>query len=76
MLQKIVRLQKLNSFAKTRGQSLAQMAISWLLKDNRITSVLIGVSRPEQLYDNVKALKETYFSIDEREEIEAILANK
>ena len=49
-------LRLLNEMAQQRGQSMAQMALSWLLKDNRVTSVLIGASRPEQLEENVQAL--------------------
>lgn len=50
-------LRLLNEMAQARGQTMAQMALSWLLKDERVTSVLIGASRPEQLEENVQALK-------------------
>lgn len=70
---KIKRIQKLNDLAKKRGQSLAQMALAWLLKDNRITSVLVGASRPEQLADSLKCLDNLKFSEPELEEIEKIL---
>ncbi|TAN21759.1 MAG: L-glyceraldehyde 3-phosphate reductase [Chitinophagaceae bacterium] len=70
---KIKRIQKLNDLAKKRGQSLAQMALAWLLKDNRITSVLVGASRPEQLADSLKCLDNLNFSEQELEEIEKIL---
>jgi L-glyceraldehyde 3-phosphate reductase len=66
----------LNGIAKKRGQSLAQMAIAWLLKDDRITTVLVGVSKPEQLADNVKALDNIQFTKEELDAIEAILKNK
>lgn len=66
-------LKELNSMALERGQSLAQMAISWLLKDRRVTSVLIGVSRISQLTDNLKALENKNFSSDELDIIENIL---
>ena len=69
-------VRALNGIAKKRGQSLAQMAIAWLLKDERITTVLVGVSKAEQLADNVKALENTKFSKEELDEIEAILKNK
>ena len=70
---KLKMISQLNEIAKKRGQSLAQMAIAWLLKDPRITSVLIGVSKPEQLDDNVAAVKNSYFSTDEITDIKAIL---
>ncbi len=70
------RLQKihaLNNIAQQRGQSLAQMALAWLLKDNRVTSVLIGASRPEQLLDSLQCLQHTEFSTDELKAIEDVL---
>lgn len=67
------KVRKLNEIATDRGQSLAQMAIAWLLKDDRITSVLVGVSRISQLEDNLKALKNLSFSEDELKAIEEIL---
>lgn len=69
----IDKVRALNGIAKKRGQSLAQMAIAWLLKDERITTVLVGVSKAEQLADNVQALKNTKFSKEELDDIEAIL---
>jgi L-glyceraldehyde 3-phosphate reductase len=71
--EKLEMIGKLNEIALKRGQSLAQMAIVWLLKDPRITSVLIGVSRPEQLDDNVAAVKNSQFTADELAQIKAIL---
>ena len=67
------KVRKLNTIAEKRGQSLAQMAIAWLLKDDRITTVLVGVSRPEQLVDNVNTIKNLNFSESELKEIETIL---
>lgn len=58
-------LRLLNEMAQQRGQSMAQMALSWLLKDDRVTSVLIGASRTEQLEENVKALENLRFSAEE-----------
>jgi L-glyceraldehyde 3-phosphate reductase len=58
----VENLKKLNSIAEQRGQTLAQMALSWILKDNRITSVLIGASKVSQLEENVKALANCKFS--------------
>ena len=69
----VEKVQKLNEIAEKRDQSLAQMAISWLLKDERITSVLIGVSRISQLQDNLDGLKNRSFSKNELHQIERIL---
>ena len=71
--EKLEMIGKLNEIALERGQTLAQMAISWLLKDQRITSVLIGVSRPEQLDDNVAAVKNSSFSPEEVTKIKTVL---
>ncbi|MEX0315103.1 MAG: L-glyceraldehyde 3-phosphate reductase [Allomuricauda sp.] len=68
------KVQKLDAIANSRNQSLAQMALAWVLKDERITTVLIGASRTEQLLDNIKALDNLTFSKGELDEIEAILA--
>ncbi|MEJ7737334.1 MAG: L-glyceraldehyde 3-phosphate reductase [Chitinophagaceae bacterium] len=67
------KIQRLNAMALDRGQTLAQMALAWLLKDNRITSVLIGVSKPEQLTDSLLCLANTDFSDEELNKIEEIL---
>ena len=64
---------KLNELALKRGQTLAQMAISWLLKDNRITSVLVGASSSKQLLDNLGSLKNLSFTAEELHKIETIL---
>lgn len=69
----IQKIQKLNEMAQRRGQTLAQMAISWLLKDPRITSVLIGASRTSQLLDSLEALKNKEYSNEELVQIEQIL---
>lgn len=66
-------VRQLNALAQQRGQSLAQMAISWILRDRRITSVLIGASRPEQIQQNVAALKSAGFTAEELAKIDAIL---
>lgn len=70
----IVQLQELNNLAQERGQSLAQMALSWILKDQRITSVLVGASKPAQLADSLKCLDRLDFSTSELQQIENILA--
>ncbi|MGY4384183.1 L-glyceraldehyde 3-phosphate reductase [Pedobacter sp. UYP24] len=74
-VEKIMQLTKLNEVAKSRGQKLAQMALSWILKDERITSVLVGASRPEQLADSLKCLDNIDFSAAELKKIEDILAS-
>ncbi len=67
------KIESLNQIAKRRGQSLAQMAIAWVLRHSQVTSALIGVSRAEQLQDNLAALKNLQISKDELEEIEHVL---
>ena len=69
----IGKIKQLNALAEQRGQTLAQMALAWLLKDNRVTSVLIGASKPAQLADSLKALDNIDFSSEELEKIEVIL---
>ncbi len=68
-------LRLLNEMAQQRGQSMAQMALSWLLKDDRVTSVLIGASRTEQLEENVKALENLRFSAEELAAIDKHVAD-
>ena len=67
------QIQHLNELAQSRGQSLAQMALAWLLKDPRVTSVLIGASKPEQLTDSLRCLESPAFSPEELNGIEQIL---
>jgi len=71
--EKIAKVIKLNELAIKRGQNLAQMALSWILKDDRITSVLIGVSKPEQVTDSIKCLENISFSAEELNTINSIL---
>ena len=66
----------LNDIAQQRGQSLAQMALVWVLRDARVTSALIGASRPEQIAENIAALECRDFAEDELKAIEAILADQ
>jgi len=68
-------LRLLNEMAQKRGQSMAQMALSWLLKDDRVTSVLIGASRPEQLEENVAALGNLHFTAEELAAIDKHVAD-
>jgi len=71
--ERISQITRLNEIAINRGQTLAQMALAWLLKDKRVTSVLIGASRPEQLSDSLKCLDNIEFSVEELAKIEEIL---
>lgn len=68
------KVRALGEIAGERGQSLAQMALAWILRDGDITSVLIGASKPSQILDNVGMLSNLDFSGEERERIERILA--
>lgn len=69
----VKQMQQLNEIAKNRNQSLAQMAVAWLLKDKRVTSVLVGVSKVSQLKDNLAATTNIEFSKDELKKIDEIL---
>jgi L-glyceraldehyde 3-phosphate reductase len=69
----IESIKKLDNIAKTRNQSLAQMAIAWLLKDSRVTSVLVGASSAEQLRDNLKSIDNSKFTDKEKNDIDLIL---
>ena len=73
VLENLPKIKALNEIALERGQSLAQMAISWILKDDRITSVLIGASKTAQIEDSLKAIDNTTFTKDELEKIEGVL---
>ncbi|MFB4360901.1 L-glyceraldehyde 3-phosphate reductase [Pantoea sp. BS_8] len=72
--EKMARVRKLNDLAEQRGQKLAQMALTWVLRDPRITSVLIGASKTAQIDDAVQMLTQSPLSTDELAAIEAILA--
>lgn len=67
------KIQKLNAIAKQRGQSLAQMALSWLYSREGITSVLIGASKPEQIIENLKMTENLHFTEEECSAIDAIV---
>lgn len=71
--ERIEKITALNNIAQQRDQKLAHMALSWILKDKRITSVLIGASKPAQIVDSLKALKNTDFSKQELDDINRIL---
>ncbi|WP_426492119.1 L-glyceraldehyde 3-phosphate reductase [Hymenobacter sp. 102] len=70
---RLTQIRRLNDLAQERNQSLAQMALSWILRDERITSVLIGASKPEQLTDSLRCLENLQFSPEELARIEAVL---
>jgi L-glyceraldehyde 3-phosphate reductase len=71
--EKINKVRQLNEMAEARGQNLAQMALAWILKDKRISSVLIGVSRPEQVTDSIRCLENYSFTMEELNKINTIL---
>lgn len=71
--EKIRKVFQLNTIAEERGQNLAQMALSWILKDLRISSVLLGVSKAEQLLDSINCLKNYSFTDEELKRINQIL---
>ena len=72
--QNIKVIQELNEHAGQRGQTLAQMALSWVLRDDRVTSALIGASSATQILENIKSAKQTEFSADELSKLDKILA--
>ena len=69
---RVSQIKALQEIAMERGQSLAQMALSWILRDGEVTSVLIGASRPEQIRENVKIVERTNFTAEELERIDRI----
>ena len=71
--ERLEQIRALNRIAQERGQSLAQMALRWVLKDDDVTSVLIGASKPEQILDNLKVVGSAPFTKEELDAIEKIL---
>lgn len=69
--QRLEQIAALNAIAQSRGQTLAEMALAWVLKDGAVTSVLVGASKPGQLLDNIKALENTSFTPEELAAIDA-----
>lgn len=69
----LAKVRQLQKVAEARGQSLAQLALAWVLKDPRITSVIIGASKPEQVTDSIRCLTNTTFSHEELKQIDGIL---
>ena len=74
--EKLSQIRELNKLAEERGQTLAEMALAWILKDGVVTSVLIGASKAAQILDNIKAVKNTDFSADELAKIDKICGLK
>lgn len=74
--ERLRTINALNNLAQKRGQTLAQMAIAWLLKDSRVTSVLLGASSRQQLLENIAALSKQNFTIDELMQIDQILVEE
>lgn len=74
--EKLSQIRALNKLAEERGQTLAEMALAWILKDGVVTSVLIGASKAAQILDNIKAVKNTDFSADELAKIDKICGLK
>lgn len=73
---RLKKIRSLNDVAQQRGQTLAEMAVAWVLRDPRVTSALVGTSKVEQVDDNVAALKNLAFSPEELRKIDGILAGK
>lgn len=74
--ERLQQITALNNLAQEREQTLAQMAIAWLLKDKRVTSVLVGASSVEQLLQNLESINNLDFSQNELQQIEEILKTK
>ena len=72
--QNLKVIHELNDHARQRGQSLAQMALAWVLRDQRVTSALIGASTASQIVENVKAVQQIEFTVDELGKLNRILA--
>lgn len=70
--ERLEQIRSLNEIANQRGQTLAEMALAWVLKDGVVTSVLIGASKPSQILDNIKAINNTAFSAEELKRIDEI----
>jgi L-glyceraldehyde 3-phosphate reductase len=70
--ERLEQIRQLNELAAQRGQTLAQMALSWILRDGIVTSVLAGASKPEQVLDNIQAAKNVSFTAEELDLIDRI----
>lgn len=74
--ERLSQIRELNAIAQDRGQTLAEMALSWILRDGIVTSVLVGASKPEQLLENIQAMRRTEFSAEELQRIDAVSISK
>ena len=70
--ERLQQIRTLNGIAAGRGQTLAEMALSWVLKDGVVTSVLVGASKPEQVLDDIKAIENTQFTEEELKKIDSV----
>jgi len=70
--ERLTQIRALNDLAAERGQSLAEMALAWVLRDGIVTSVLIGASKPSQILENINSLKNTHFTEEELRKIDTI----
>ena len=70
--EQMARIRALNEIAAARGQTLAEMALAWILRDGVVTSVLIGASKPSQILDNIKAIENTAFTAEELKLIDEV----
>lgn len=70
--KRLQQIKALHAVAASRGQTLAEMALSWILRDGIVTSVLIGASKPSQILDNIQALENTAFSDEEQAKIDQV----
>ena len=69
----IGQIKKLNDIAAKRGETLAQMALKWVVKDDDVTSVLVGASKPQQILENLKVMEGTGFSEEELRMIDEVV---
>lgn len=74
--EKVMQIRALNAIARERGESLARMALKWVLKDDAVTSVLVGASRKEQLVENIKVIESAGFTEEELQKIDGIIGLK
>ena len=72
--QRVGQIRRLNEIALRRGQTLAEMALAWILRDDSVTSVLVGASKPSQVLTNLRCIQNTVFSAEELAEIDAVSA--
>jgi L-glyceraldehyde 3-phosphate reductase len=70
--ERLKQIRELNEIAQNRGQTLAQMALSWILRDGEVTSVLIGASKPQQIVENLGIIHKTRFTKEELADIECV----